>query len=93
MDVDMGSLQRHPKGKDGKGKSGKGFDGYCFNCGGWGHRSSDCRRAPQDGKGRGGKSDPKGKGRDSKGKDTKGKTRGSGPKGGKSDGKGDKNRD
>ncbi|CAK0798924.1 unnamed protein product, partial [Prorocentrum cordatum] len=78
MDVDMGSLQRHPKGKDGKGNSGKGFDGYCFNCGGWGHRSSDCRRAPQDGKGRGGKSDPKGKGRDSKGKDTKGKARGSG---------------
>ena len=85
MDVDSLGTKGGGKGK-GKGGwkgggqgAGKGsttqFQGYCDNCGKWGHKKADCWAKPKDGsgkpdtkKGDGGKKDDKGKGKGKKGK-------------------------
>jgi len=61
-------------GSKGGGKKGKGkgqFNGYCNNCGKWGHKAADCRVPvgfnAGKGKGKGGQGGGKGKGKYGKG--------------------------
>jgi hypothetical protein len=74
MGKGKGSAKGGPKGGGKKGgPGGKGqFNGYCNNCGKWGHKAANCRvpvgfNAGKNGKGKGGQGGGKGKGKYGKG--------------------------